>query len=91
MNSMGKVAKSYRSLSLKLFLHFSDVEFIPKYTSINKLAVTTSLITVTFWAIQVKIQDLTHSGALLENSRVQKKSRLHGCEPEEGFLNLCQF
>ena len=23
--------------------------------------------------------------------RVQKKSRLHGCEPEEGFLNLCQF
>ena len=25
------------------------------------------------------------------NSRVQKKSRLHGCEPEEGLLNLCQF
>ena len=24
-------------------------------------------------------------------TRVQKKSRLHGCEPEEGFLNLCQF
>ena len=24
-------------------------------------------------------------------SRVQKKSRLHGCEPEEGLLNLCQF
>ena len=23
--------------------------------------------------------------------RVQKKSRLHGCEPEEGFLNLCLF
>ena len=22
---------------------------------------------------------------------VQKKSRLHGCEPDEGFLNLCQF
>ena len=22
---------------------------------------------------------------------VQKKSRLHGCEPEEGFLNLCLF
>ena len=22
---------------------------------------------------------------------VQKKSRLHGCEPEEGLLNLCQF
>ena len=20
-----------------------------------------------------------------------EKSRLHGCEPEEGFLNLCQF
>ena len=23
--------------------------------------------------------------------RVQKQSRLHGFEPEEGFLNLCQF
>ena len=23
--------------------------------------------------------------------RVQKKSRLHGCEPEEGFLSLYQF
>ena len=23
--------------------------------------------------------------------RVQKKSRLHGCELEEDFLNLCQF
>ena len=29
-------------------------------------------------------------GTLYAN-RVQKKSRLHGCEPEEGFLNLCQF
>ena len=28
--------------------------------------------------------------AVLVN-RVQKKSRLHGCEPEEGFLDLCQF
>ena len=24
-------------------------------------------------------------------ARVQKKSRLHGCEPEEGFLNVFQF
>ena len=23
--------------------------------------------------------------------RVEKNPRLHGCEPEEGFLNLCQF
>ena len=24
-------------------------------------------------------------------NRVQQKLRLHGCEPEEGFLYLCQF
>ena len=24
-------------------------------------------------------------------ARVQKKSQLHGCEPEDGFLTLCQF
>ena len=27
----------------------------------------------------------------MQRYRVQKKSQLHSCEPEEGFLNLCQF
>ena len=35
------------------------------------------------------VSDLTGSSMPLR--RVQKKSRPHGCEPEEGCLNFCQF
>ena len=37
------------------------------------------------------MKDLEHELLLFGEPRVQKKSCLHDFEPEEGFLNLCQF